>query len=89
MKFVILALGFLTVGSQVAFASTSSKDASTGTYQCASYIRTARPGVNYTLPYGEEFATLQEAKNDALVRCRESDKGRTWGALCQTTCGQH
>lgn len=85
MKFAaIIALSL--VASFQAFAAGQSKDV---VYQCASFIRTGHPGINYTLPYGEEFSSLLEAKRDALARCRESDKGRTWGGLCETACVQH
>jgi hypothetical protein len=82
MKLLILSLVFAVLGFQQAALAA---DAPEG-YACCGYIRSGHPGVNVTVDYGDVFASLHDAKADAMKRCRETNVGRNYGALCAVSC---
>ena len=55
--------------------------------QCSAHVMTGHPGINVTVPNGAVFRSLEEARNDALVRCSLTNLAEEgWGTTCQTWC---
>jgi len=55
---------------------------------CTAFIETARPGGNITVPYGEVYRTLAQARRDALNRCNQTNLAQEGWGPCKTWCEQ-
>ena len=54
--------------------------------KCTAFIETARPGGDVTVPYGDVYRTLAEARKDALNRCSSTTLAQDGWGPCRTWC---
>ena len=85
MSFRIATLALSVAGA--CFAGSAAHAAVSDGEQCSAFIETSHPGVDATVPYGAVYASLQEARKDALNRCSLTNVAEEgWGQLCKTWC---
>lgn len=88
--FFCLAFSGLSLSTS-AWCRAPDESSSTGGDQCMGFIMTGRPGGDAGVPYGTVYPTLEEAEQDAIYRCSQTNLAEEegWVEVCKTWCIHH
>jgi hypothetical protein len=54
--------------------------------KCMAFIQTTRPGIDVSVPYGNVYPTLAEAREEAANRCSQTSLAQDGWGPCKTWC---